>query len=116
MTTRRIVVGAHYGLLDWIAQRVTGLLLLVYAVVLFAAAVAAPELNYGAWAGLFARPWMKVLTLLAVIALAWHAWVGVRDIYMDYIKPTGLRLLLQIATIVALVGYAAWAVVILWRV
>ena len=59
---------------------------------------------------------MKVATLLAVVALIWHAWVGIRDIYMDYIKPTGVRLFLQVATVLALVGYALWAVIILWRV
>ena len=51
-----------------------------------------------------------------ILALIWHAWVGVRDIYMDYIKPTGVRLVLQVATVVALVGYAIWEVIILWRV
>lgn len=116
MTTRRIVVGAHYGLRDWLAQRITAVVLLVYTLVLLGAALFTPELTYGAWAGLFASAWMKVATLLAVLALSWHAWVGVRDIYMDYIKPTGVRLVLQVATVVALIGYAIWAVIILWRV
>ncbi len=116
MTTRRIVVGAHYGLRDWLAQRITAVVLVVYTVLLAGAALFTPELSYGTWAGLFASVWMKVATLLAVLALIWHAWVGVRDIYMDYIKPTGARLVLQVATVVALIGYAIWAVIILWRV
>ena len=116
MTTRRIVVGAHYGLRDWLAQRVTAVVLLVYTLVLIGAVVLQPELDYGSWAGLFASVWMKVATLLALIALVWHAWVGVRDIYMDYIKATGVRLFLQVATVLLLVGYAFWAVIILWRV
>jgi succinate dehydrogenase / fumarate reductase membrane anchor subunit len=116
MTTPRIVVGAHYGLRDWLAQRVTAVVLLVYTVVLLGAVLLADELTYGTWAGLFASVWMKVATLLAVLALIWHAWVGVRDIYMDYVKPTGVRLLLQVGTVVALIGYALWAVIILWRV
>ncbi len=116
MTTRRIVTGAHYGLRDWLAQRVTAVILLVYTLILIATVVFAPELSYGVWADLFAQSWMKVATLLAVVALIWHAWVGVRDIYMDYIKPTGVRLFLQVATVLALVGYACWAVIILWRV
>ena len=116
MTTKRIVVGAHYGLKDWLAQRVTAVVLAAYTVVLLATLMFVPELNYGTWAGLFASPWMKVLTLLALLALVWHAWIGVRDIYMDYIKPTGWRLFLQVATIVALAAYAWWAVIILWRV
>jgi succinate dehydrogenase / fumarate reductase membrane anchor subunit len=44
-----------------------------------------------------------------------HAWVGMRDILMDYIKPTGLRLALEVLVILVLVGCAGWAVQILWR-
>jgi succinate dehydrogenase / fumarate reductase membrane anchor subunit len=116
MTTRRIVVGAHYGLRDWLAQRVSAVILLVYTLILLGAIVFGPELSYGTWAGLFSNVWMKVASMLAVVALIWHAWVGVRDIYMDYIKPTGVRLFLQVATVLALVGYACWAAIILWRV
>jgi succinate dehydrogenase / fumarate reductase membrane anchor subunit len=116
MTTKRIVVGAHYGLKDWLAQRISALVLAAYTVVLLVSLMFLPELNYGTWAGLFASAWMKVLTLLALLALVWHAWIGVRDIYMDYVKPTAVRLFLQVATILLLAGYAAWAVIILWRV
>ena len=50
------------------------------------------------------------------LALLWHAWVGVRNILMDYVKPVGLRLALQVFTILWLVGCAGWTVQILWRV
>jgi succinate dehydrogenase / fumarate reductase, membrane anchor subunit len=116
MTTRRQVVGAHYGLRDWLAQRITAVIVAAYAVVLVAWTIALPEFTYGNWAGMFASGWMKVLTLLALVSVIWHAWVGVRDIYMDYVKPTAIRLFLQVATIVLLAGYACWAVIILWSV
>ncbi len=116
MTTKRIVVGAHYGLRDWLAQRFTAVVMAVYTLVLLGWLLTLPELSYGAWAGMFASTWMKTLTLVALLALAWHAWIGVRDVFMDYVKPVWLRLALQVATIVALLGYAAWAVQILWSV
>jgi succinate dehydrogenase / fumarate reductase membrane anchor subunit len=116
MSDKRIVVGAHYGLRDWLAQRVTALVMAVFTVLVLGALLVTPELSYGTWAALFAGRWMKVLSLLALLALTWHAWVGVRDIYMDYVRPTALRLALQVATIVLLVGYACWAVIILWSV
>jgi succinate dehydrogenase / fumarate reductase membrane anchor subunit len=75
-----------------------------------------PELNYGTWAGLFASVWMKVATLLAVLALVYHAWVGVRDIFMDYIKPVGLRLTLQAAAVAVLIAYLGWTIQLLWGV
>jgi succinate dehydrogenase / fumarate reductase membrane anchor subunit len=58
---------------------------------------------------------MKLLTLVTFVALGWHAWVGVRDIWMDYVKPVGARLVLQALTIVWLVGCVGWAVQVLWR-
>ncbi|MEZ5660235.1 MAG: succinate dehydrogenase, hydrophobic membrane anchor protein [Burkholderiaceae bacterium] len=115
MTTSRTVVGAHYGLKDWLAQRISGVVLAAYALILFFVWAGSGPLDFHAWRAIFAGSWMKVLTLLAVLALIWHAWIGVRDIYMDYIKPTGLRLSLQVATIVVLLGYAVWAATILWR-
>lgn len=116
MTTKRIIVGAHYGLRDWLAQRFTAVVMAVYTLVLLGWLLALPDLSYGTWAGMFASAWMKVLTLVALLALAWHAWIGVRDIFMDYIKPIALRLALQVITIVLLLGYASWAAIILWSV
>lgn len=115
-TTKRLPVGAHYGLGSWLAQRVTAVVLTAYTLILLGSALFAPELNYGTWSGLFAPIWMKVLSLLAIISLLYHVWVGVRNIYMDYIKPVGLRFGLQATTLVLLVGYSVWAVIILWRV
>jgi len=49
------------------------------------------------------------------LAMLMHVWVGIRDIWMDYIKPVGVRLGLHIASIVWLVGCAGWAIQVLWR-
>lgn len=113
---RRLVVGAHYGLTEWLAQRVTAVVIAVYAIVLGAAVLFRRDLSYDTWAGLFAPVWMKVVTLIALFALMYHAWIGIRDIWMDYVKPTGVRLLLQVATILWLLACAVWSVQILWRV
>jgi succinate dehydrogenase / fumarate reductase membrane anchor subunit len=58
---------------------------------------------------------MKVLTCVVIISLAYHVWVGMRDIWMDYIKPVGIKLVLQVFTMVWLVGCAGWAIQVLWR-
>lgn len=113
--SKRVVVGAHYGMRDWLSQRVTATLMALYTLVLIVQVLMPGEMGYDKWAGIFAAQWMKVLTLTVVLALAWHAWVGVRDIWMDYIKPVGVRLVLQVATIVWLVACTGWAVQVLWR-
>jgi succinate dehydrogenase / fumarate reductase, membrane anchor subunit len=113
---KRLVVGAHYGLRDWLAQRITAIVMAVYVgALLFVFLSARPITTYGAWRELFAQGWMRVATLLFVVSLAWHAWVGVRDILMDYVHATALRLSLQVLTLVLLAVYIGWTAQILWR-
>ncbi len=111
---RRVVVGAHYGLRDWLMQRVTAAVMVAYAVLFLAVLVAAPALEYGFWKALFANQWMRLATLMFLISLYLHAWVGVRDILMDYVHPTAVRLTLEIVVILALVLYTVWAAQVLW--
>jgi succinate dehydrogenase / fumarate reductase membrane anchor subunit len=111
----RIVVGAHYGLTDWLAQRVTAVVMALYTLMLVAALIAMPALTHESWRALFAHGWMRFATFVFFVSLAYHAWVGVRDIFMDYVKPTGVRLSLHVIVIVLLVGYVGWVAQTLWR-
>ena len=113
--SKRLVVGAHYGFADWLAQRVTGGAMALFTLVLGAQVLFGGPLGYDRWAGIFSAQWMKVLTFVVIVSIAWHAWVGMRDIWMDYVKPVWLRLALHLVTIVWLVGCAGWAVQVLWR-
>jgi succinate dehydrogenase / fumarate reductase membrane anchor subunit len=114
--TKRIVVGAHYGLRDWLAQRVTAALMALFTLVVLAQVIFTKgPVGYDRWAGIFSSQWMKVLTFVIIIAMLYHVWVGMRDIWMDYIKPVGVRLGLQVFTLVWLVGCAGWAIQVLWR-
>ena len=113
--SKRVVVGAHYGMRDWLSQRITATLMALYTLLLLVQLVFGGPLGYDRWAAIFAAQWMKVLTFVVVLSLAYHAWVGVRDILMDYVKPVGTRLLIQVFTIVWLVGCAGWAIQVLWR-
>lgn len=113
---RRVVVGAHYGLRDWLSQRVTAIVLLSFSLVVVIGGITAAEPGYAGWAGLFAQTWMKVLTILALLALTYHTWVGIRDLWMDYVGHVGIRLGLQVFSILWLLGCGIWAIDVLWRV
>ncbi len=114
--SKRIVVGAHYGLRDWLAQRVTAVLMALFTLLVLAQIIFSKgPLGYDQWASIFSAQWMKVLTFTVIIALLYHAWVGVRDIWMDYVKAVSVRLSLQVFSIVWLVGCAGWAIQVLWR-
>ena len=113
--SKRVVVGAHYGLRDWLAQRATAVVMAAYTLILLGAFLFGDITYYEGWAGLFAQTWFKLASFVTFLAMFYHVWVGMRDIWMDYIKPVGLRLALQIGTIVWLLACAAWSALILWR-
>ena len=113
---KRTIVGAHYGMRDWLSQRVTAILMVLFTIALIAQVLLKHgPLGYDLWAGIFAAQWMKFLTFVVILALAYHAWVGMRNIWMDYIKPVGLRLVLEVFTIVWLLGCVGWGTQVLWR-
>lgn len=114
--SKRLVVGAHYGIGSWLFQRLTAVVMAVYFIGLFGYVVGKGDLSYPGWAEIFAPVWMKAATLIVILALLYHAWVGMRDLWMDYIKPTWLRLSLQTLTVLWLLVCAVWSVQILWRV
>ena len=105
--SHRTVVGAHYGMRDWLSQRVTAVVMALFT---------RGPIGYDKWAGIFAAQWMKVLTFSVIVGLLWHVWVGMRDVLMDYVKPIWMRLSLQVFVIVWLTGCAGWAIQALWRV
>ncbi|MEK8032673.1 succinate dehydrogenase, hydrophobic membrane anchor protein [Ideonella sp. DXS29W] len=113
--SKRLVVGAHYGFRDWLAQRVTAVLMALFTIVLLLQVLVGGPMGYEKWAGIFAHQWMKVFTFVVIVSLLYHVWVGMRDIWMDYIKSVALKLSLQVFTIVWLVGCAGWAIQVLWR-
>ncbi len=111
---KREVVGAHYGLRDWLAQRVTAVIMVVYTMLIVSAVIGSPQLDYWTWRTLWQVPVVRYATILFVVSLLVHAWIGMREIFMDYIKDAGLRLALYVLVIGALVWYGVWAVQILW--
>ena len=110
----RDVVGAHYGLRDWLAQRITAVIILVFTLLLILALVTLPKFDFWHWQAMWNMTLMRYAALLFLVALLYHAWVGVRNIVMDYIKDSGLRLTLYVVVILALICYGAWTVQILW--
>ena len=106
----------HQGLRDWIIQRVSAIIMAVYSTGLIAYIVMNPELTFAEWHSVFAITWVKVATLLFVLALAFHAWIGMWTIFTDYVKCFVVRCVLNVGAILMLIGCFFWAVMILWSV
>ena len=107
-------VGAHYGLRDWLLQRLTALVMAAYTLLAIAVLVIQAPATHAEWKALFSGTAMRLATMVFFLSLLYHAWVGMRDILMDYVKPTGMRLALQSGVGLVLLAYLVWSASILW--
>ncbi|UTW04748.1 succinate dehydrogenase, hydrophobic membrane anchor protein [Amphritea atlantica] len=104
------------GLYDWMIQRVTAVVLLAFTVFMIGYMLFSPNLDYQQWKELFECTAMRVFTLMALLSMAAHAWIGMWSISTDYIKPTGIRFLFQSACGLLTFIYVVWGIQILWGV
>ncbi|ERS82015.1 MULTISPECIES: succinate dehydrogenase, hydrophobic membrane anchor protein [Halomonas] len=102
------------GLSDWLIQRVSAVILAVYTLFIVLYLLFNPNLDYATWSGLFAQTWMRIFSLLAFISLAGHAWVGLWTVTTDYLKPTAIRVSVQLLVILAIFAFLVWGIQILW--
>lgn len=79
------------GLRAWTLQRASALYLLVFGIVLALRMLAAPPGNHVAWVALWAEPAMATGALLAFASVCLHAWIGARDVILDYVRPAAAR-------------------------
>lgn len=112
----KMPVGAHYGVGDWLLQRLTAVVMAIYTMVVFIGVMLVPPHSYADWKALFSPGLFRVATLLFVAALLYHAWVGMRDILMDYLKATSVRLAAQSVVGLTLLFYLIWSASILWGI
>jgi succinate dehydrogenase / fumarate reductase, membrane anchor subunit len=103
------------GFVDWIVQRVTAVLIGVYTIFILIYISDHHSMNYADWRGLFSTIWMRIVTVILLISVLWHAWIGLWTVFTDYVKVKPVRLLLEVIVILLLLGYFIWVLEILWR-
>jgi len=114
MLLKMVTSFGRSGLQDWLIQRISAVILAAYTLFIFAFWLLQPNIDYLTWQQLFTNVYMKCATLLALLALISHAWIGMWIISTDYVKKLWLRLPIQICIYVALLFYLIWGLQILW--
>lgn len=107
------------GLYDWLMQRVSAVILVSYF--LYVGLVLAGGIDYAGWKALYDQTWMRVFSLLALLSLGIHAWVGLWAVFTDYLTERMLgsignilRFLAQAVSGVIMFTYVVWGIQILW--
>lgn len=102
------------GVADWLAQRVTAYILALYTIVLLFFIIANPGMSHETWAGFFSQTWVRIFSLLALLSVGAHSWIGLWTVTTDYIKSALQRFLVQAACGLTLFVYVVWGIQILW--
>ncbi|MFT5235090.1 MAG: succinate dehydrogenase / fumarate reductase membrane anchor subunit [Shewanella sp.] len=104
------------GVHDFILIRASAIVLAIYTIFLVGFVACNSPLTYDVWHGLFSALPMKVFTLLALVAILIHSWIGVWQVLTDYVKPLALRGVLQFVFVVVAFSYMAAGILIVWGV
>lgn len=102
------------GLKDWLIQRVTAVYFAVYSLFLLGYLLVHPQLQYSQWHDLFHSATVQVASLIALMALSLHAWIGIWTVTTDYMKSTAIRLSVQMLVVLFLVGQFVCGLMIVW--
>ena len=78
-------------------------------------------IDYVAWKELYSQTWMRIFSLLALISLGIHAWVGLWAVFTDYLTErtmgslgNPLRFIAQALSAIIMFCYVVWGIQILW--
>lgn len=111
------------GLSDWLIQRISAVVMTAYLIFVLAYFYSNPELNYQQWVELHSSLSMRIFSLLTILSIAAHGWIGMWCVLTDYVtvrllgpKATAIRMILQLAMIAITLLYVIWAIDILWGI
>lgn len=110
----KTVSGTRNGTVAWLLQRISAVLIVLLGGMLIVLYFRHAPFDHARWRAAFDTPWVAILTWLWAGNVALHAAIGLRDILIDYVRPVGLRLMLETVVGLALTGYLIWAARILW--
>ncbi|MEZ5492058.1 MAG: succinate dehydrogenase, hydrophobic membrane anchor protein [Gammaproteobacteria bacterium] len=109
------------GLFDWVIQRITAVVLASYTLCILSTLVLNPDMDYQQWQEVFSSFAMRFFTLVALLSILAHGWIGMWTISTDYLttrmfgtKGTVLRILFQLGCVLLTLLYLVWGIDILW--
>jgi succinate dehydrogenase / fumarate reductase membrane anchor subunit len=106
----------HRGLTEWLFQRVTAIVMIIYTIGLIAFMMGHSPIEYSQWHDLFANTWIKIATIIFVLSVLYHAWIGMWTILTDYVKCFVMNLVFQMVILLSLVACFIYSLLIVWGV
>lgn len=102
------------GLSDWLIQRVSAIILLVYVLFLLGFLVTSNQLGFQEWQEYIRSTPMRIFSVLALLSLLAHAWIGLWTVATDYVKNTSMRMFVHGVYSLILIAMLVWGIDSLW--
>lgn len=104
------------GVRAWLLQRLSGAYIGLYLVIALITIGIGPTLDFVRWHGLMSQPVVSIATLLFFFFILIHAWVGIRDVLVDYVQFQALRFSILLVLALGLLAMGIWVSMILLSV
>ncbi len=102
------------GLKDWLIQRISAIYFAVYSLFLLGFLIFHPQLQYSQWHSLFHCIIFQIASVIALLMLSLHTWIGIWTVTTDYLNCTVLRLTIQVLVFLLLLAQFLWGLTIVW--
>lgn len=113
MTPARAIGSVQHGFGEWLLQRLTALFLAGFAIWLVLTFVMDPPVGFQGWKVWMSAGTVRLAFAMALFSILVHAWLGMRSVFLDYLKPLWLRIFMHLLMAVYLTTLAFWSAHIL---
>lgn len=104
----------HTGFREWAIQRITAIIIGAYTLTLGIYLLSEQPITYLNWYHFFHHIGIKIFTVITLLCVLWHAWIGLWTIFTDYVKPKPVRYVLEVIVILSLLAFVIWSIFIMW--
>ena len=80
------------GLRPWVIQRVSAVYMVLFFIYAAYSYVTADAIGYESWKNWLFTPFNTTVVGIFIIAILFHAWIGIRDVVLDYVHNILLRI------------------------
>ncbi|EPM5497287.1 succinate dehydrogenase, hydrophobic membrane anchor protein [Vibrio fluvialis] len=101
------------GVHDFLLIRASAIIMTLYTIYIVSFC-AFTDISYVSWTQFFGGTFTKIFTMLALVCVLIHGWIGLWQVLTDYVKCSKLRGGLQLVVVAVLFGYFFSGLFVLW--
>ncbi|RQW64134.1 succinate dehydrogenase, hydrophobic membrane anchor protein [Vibrio viridaestus] len=102
------------GVHDFILIRATAIIMTLFTLYMVSFVAFTDNIDYQIWSSFFGSTFTKVFTMITLVCILIHGWIGLWQVLTDYVKCAKLRAGLQLVVIAALLAYFFTGLFVLW--